>query len=83
MKHPLSQVLGCTVCCIGALAVSALAAEKNPPGDIPDDQVFVAYTSRAGGYSLKVPEGWARTEKGSEGWLGLAATGYAGIPQLL
>lgn len=66
MKSPLSHVLSCAVCCIGALAVSALAAEKNPPGDIPDDQVFVAYASRAGGYSLKVPEGWARTEKGSD-----------------
>src|SRR5215475_3426174 len=66
MKNPLSYVLGCAICCIGALAASALAAEKNPPGDIPDDQVFVAYVSRAGGYSLKVPEGWARVEKGSD-----------------
>src|SRR6516225_7850446 len=66
MKNPLFHVLGCAACCIGALAASALAAEKNPPGDIPDDQVFVAYASRAGGYSLKVPEGWARTEKGSD-----------------
>jgi hypothetical protein len=66
MKNPLSHVLSCAVCCIGTLAASALAAEKNPPGDIPDDQVFVAYASRAGGYSLKVPEGWARTEKGSD-----------------
>jgi len=49
-----------------ALTASALAAEKNPPGDIPDDQVFVPYTSAAGGYSLKVPEGWARSEKGSD-----------------
>ena len=66
MKSPLSHVLSCAVCCIGVLAAPALAAEKNPPGDIPDDQVFVAYASRAGGYSLKVPEGWARTEKGSD-----------------
>ena len=33
--------------------------EKNPPGDIPDNQAFVAYTA-AGGFSIKVPEGWAR-----------------------
>jgi hypothetical protein len=45
---------------------SSRAAEKNPPGDIPDDQVFVPYTSAASGYSLKVPEGWARSEKGSD-----------------
>jgi hypothetical protein len=44
---------------------SGWASEKNPPGDIPDDQVFVSCTSSAGGYSLKVPEGWARSERGS------------------
>jgi hypothetical protein len=38
------------------------AQEKNPPGDIPDTQVFVTYTSPLG-FSLKVPEGWARTER--------------------
>jgi hypothetical protein len=36
--------------------------EKNPPGDIPDTQVFVTYQSPAD-FSLKVPEGWARTER--------------------
>jgi hypothetical protein len=36
--------------------------EKNPPGDIPDTQVFIKYTSTAGGYELQIPEGWARTE---------------------
>lgn len=44
---------------------NAVAAEKNPPGDIPDTQVFVKYTSTLGGYELQVPEGWARTENGS------------------
>ena len=33
-----------------------------PPGDIPDSQVFVSYSSPAG-FSLNVPEGWARTER--------------------
>lgn len=33
--------------------------EKNPPGDIPDTQVFVEYQS-ALGFSLKIPEGWAQ-----------------------
>ncbi|MFM0557255.1 hypothetical protein P0D69_40800 [Paraburkholderia sediminicola] len=36
--------------------------EKNPPGDIPDTQVFVTYRSPAG-FSLEVPEGWARKER--------------------
>jgi hypothetical protein len=40
--------------------------EKNPPGAIPDTQVFVTYKSAAGMYSLKAPEGWARTEKGTD-----------------
>lgn len=35
--------------------------EKNPPGDIPDNQAFVLY-SAAGGFSVKVPEGWSRQE---------------------
>jgi HKD family nuclease len=35
-----------------------LKPEKNPPGDIPDNQVFIDYVSTLG-FSLKVPEGWA------------------------
>ena len=48
---------------------SAMAAERpaaveaNPPGDIPDSQAFVAYASPLG-FSLQVPEGWARTQRG-------------------
>jgi PsbP len=52
--------------CLFLFTTSDRAAEKNPPGDIPDDQVFISYKSSAGGYSLKVPEGWARSEKGSD-----------------
>ena len=40
------------------------AADSSASGDIPDNQVFVAYMSPAGGFSVKVPEGWARTEAG-------------------
>ena len=35
--------------------------EKNPPGDIPDSQVFIDYSSPQG-FTLKVPEGWARSD---------------------
>jgi hypothetical protein len=38
---------------------SLVAPEKNPPGDIPDDQVFIRYDAPEG-FSLKVPEGWSR-----------------------
>ncbi len=40
------------------------AAEPLDPGDIPDNQVFVAYSPPAGAFSVKVPEGWARSESG-------------------
>lgn len=42
-------------------AEPAIAPERNPPGDIPDSQVFVTYASPRG-YVVKVPEGWSRTE---------------------
>lgn len=41
-----------------------VAPEKNPIGDIPDNQAFVKYTSLQGGYEFVVPEGWARTTNG-------------------
>src|SRR5690242_20999784 len=43
---------------------AAVATESNPPGDIPDNQAFVAYTSPADGFLVKVPEGWGRTRTG-------------------
>jgi hypothetical protein len=38
-----------------------LKPERNPPGDIPDNQVFIDYVSPLG-FSLKVPESWARQD---------------------
>jgi len=43
-----------------------ITPEKNPPGDIPDTQVFITYESITGGYALEVPEGWARSVHGSD-----------------
>ncbi len=43
-------------------AASGQPTEYNPPGDIPDNQAFVTYTATDGTYSLKYPEGWARTD---------------------
>lgn len=40
------------------------APEVNPAGDIPDNQVFVAYSPPSGGFTVSVPEGWARTDAG-------------------
>jgi hypothetical protein len=41
---------------------SAAAPEVNPQGDIPDNQQYVTYAGP--GYTVKVPEGWARTTAG-------------------
>jgi hypothetical protein len=49
---------------IGPVAAleTAVAPEKNSPGDIPDNQVFVQYASVLG-FDIKVPEGWSRAER--------------------
>ncbi len=41
-----------------------VATESNPPGDIPDNQAYVAYTPSGTTISVKVPEGWARSTTG-------------------
>src|SRR6478752_5729841 len=40
------------------------AKESSPAGDIPDNQAYVAYSPPGADYSVKVPEGWARTAAG-------------------
>jgi hypothetical protein len=44
-----------------AKPVDPNSAEVSPPGDIPDNQAFVSYSPPGSDYSVKVPEGWART----------------------
>jgi hypothetical protein len=44
------------------VAAPAARADNPPPGDIPDNQAYVKYTGA--GYSLKVPDGWARKGAG-------------------
>ncbi len=54
---------GVPIASMGAIAAERpVAAERNPPGDIPDSQAFVTYASPLG-FSLQVPEGWARTDR--------------------
>ncbi|MEU3843842.1 hypothetical protein AB0E88_27890 [Streptomyces sp. NPDC028635] len=46
---------------------SPAPTESNPPGDIPDNQAYVPYRPVGGslsGFTVKVPEGWARTDQG-------------------
>lgn len=42
------------------------AKEKSPPGDIPDSTQFVPFKLAAGGFTVKVPEGWSRTGGGNQ-----------------
>jgi hypothetical protein len=62
---------GRVVAVTASLAVAVLAAacggrgaapDSAAAGDIPDSQAFVVYGPAGGGFSVKVPEGWARTE---------------------
>lgn len=46
------------------VAVATAAPEPAQAGDIPDSQAFVTYASSAGGYSIQMPEGWARVDQG-------------------
>ncbi|MEW2117745.1 hypothetical protein AB0945_21640 [Streptomyces sp. NPDC005474] len=56
-----------TTASAGGSGSSPAPTESNPPGDIPDNQAFVAYQPSGGaftGFTVKVPEGWARTSQG-------------------
>ena len=46
-------------------ATPAGATEVNPAGDIPDNQVFVPFTSPDNAVVVSVPEGWARAADGT------------------
>ena len=70
MLKKLSIVLALAPLAIATQAAAApaekpLAAEVSPPGDIPDNQAFVTFTSPFG-FSVKVPEGWARKDEGAK-----------------
>jgi hypothetical protein len=47
----------------GALSAEAKSAAT---GDIPDNQSFLVFTDVPAGYSIKYPEGWARTGSGRD-----------------
>lgn len=44
---------------------TAVPAEKNPPGDIPDNVAYVTYRNASGRYAFTHPEGWSETTRGS------------------
>ncbi|MEA2300515.1 MAG: hypothetical protein QOE44_1050 [Solirubrobacteraceae bacterium] len=44
-----------------AKTVTPNGPEVSPSGDIPDNQAYVAYRPPGSGFSVRYPEGWART----------------------
>lgn len=80
MRRTLSAVVTGLVVITGAAACSSSGSsgsphssssstaappkEVNPAGDIPDNQVYVAWSPSGGGFTVKVPEGWARQQTG-------------------
>lgn len=58
---PVAFIAAASIAAPAVATEKAVSPEKNPPGDIPDTQVFLDYHSPEG-FSLKVPEGWARTD---------------------
>lgn len=64
-----SHERGSTVESAGASeAAGALSAEARSAatGDIPDSQVFLVFSNRDGGYSIKYPEGWTQSGAGRD-----------------
>jgi hypothetical protein len=45
----------------GGAGVLVAEAASKAAGDIPDNQVFLTYRSQTGRWSMRYPEGWART----------------------
>jgi hypothetical protein len=55
---------GATAKTAAAPAPKTGAPEVSPAGDIPDNQAYVRYAPPGAGFSVKVPEGWSRTQSG-------------------
>ncbi len=53
------------VLCGSAAPATSSEAASTAAGDIPDNQQFLTFNNREGGYSIKYPEGWARSGSGT------------------
>jgi hypothetical protein len=49
-----------------AAAAVPSEAQAAATGDIPDNQVFLLFRNPQAGYSIRYPEGWARTGSGND-----------------
>jgi hypothetical protein len=49
----------------GSPTTAPAGPETNSPGDIPDNQAFVAFKPSGGIFTVTVPEGWAQSNNGA------------------
>jgi hypothetical protein len=47
-------------------SAGASEAASTAQGDIPDNQQFLSFKNRSGGYAIAYPEGWARSGNGAD-----------------
>jgi hypothetical protein len=59
-----AALAGCGASSSSSSHPASTPAESSPAGDIPDNQAYVRYAPPGAGYSVKVPEGWARSASG-------------------
>ena len=52
--------------CGSSVSSGSSEAASTAAGDIPDNQNFLTFKSRAAGYSISYPEGWARSGSGNQ-----------------
>jgi hypothetical protein len=60
----LAVLAGCGGSSSSSQPANPNAKESSPAGDIPDNQAYLAFSPPGADYSVKVPEGWARTATG-------------------
>ena len=53
------------VSCGSSVTTPGNEAASTAAGDIPDNQQFLTFKNPTGGYSIKYPEGWARSGSGT------------------
>jgi hypothetical protein len=52
--------------CGSSTAAASSETGSTAQGDIPDNQQFLTYKNRSGGYSISYPQGWARSGNGNQ-----------------
>jgi hypothetical protein len=65
---PTTPAVAAKASCGSSSASSASASEaaSASQGDIPDNQQFLSFKNRGGGYLISYPEGWARSGNGAD-----------------